>query len=539
MADKKKTPVEKQELTLEESKRLNATKIFVIVFAIVALLGIIASVVIAIVVNAGKKVKVFDYKNEDLSKYVYISDDVYKNFEVEVESEEAKEFDVLDAIAKLLCKHKIKPDKTPSNKPGITISAGDVANIYYRGYTLEGEVKTYFDGGCNFADAYTALEIGSGTFVPGFEYNLIGKNQDAYATMTKIKSGSYAPGDIISLTYSVFYADGTSKTAQSVMIDLSDPDLDKRWGEGFSAYFNSEGREIGTLFGGKNSSTSLSVNSTKGDGVDVYFDMTVSAAYRIDDSEKPRLVVESYFPESYQSADLAGKTGYFEVYILSVQDYEIHAFDETFITDTLKLSAEDLSEYEGASLVEKYKAKIVADINKSYEDEKNAAIEDAFWDIVIKGAEYKKLPESEVTSYYNSYLANIESSYESYSSYYASLDAFACEYMSLSSNADWRAELRKNAEDSVKQRLVFYYILDKEDIYPTDEEYKAIYDEIFNEHLQSYLDYYSITEDSSNYESMVETGKSVILAEYGEEYFEELVVYEYVMEKVVSWAVIK
>ena len=528
----------KEALTAEEKKRLDATKVFLLVFAIVAFIGITASIVIPIVnkMKNKKQSAFFDYMNEDLSEYLYVPAELYKDYEVTVNIDAVTDFYVENEIVKVLCANKVKPSKTPINKPNVTLSAGDVANIYYRGYTIEDGVKTYFDGGCNFNDTYTALEIGSATFIPGFEYNLIGKNQKDYATLNRVFNGYTEPGDIISLTYSAYYADGTSKTSQTVLIDLSDPKLDERWGVGFSEYFNDQqGKEIGKLFAGKNTGSTLEVqSSTKVEGTDVYYNMTVNAAYRISEGEK--LEVESYFPKSYADAGLAGKTAYFEVYISTAQDYEVPELDDKYVTETLKFSEETLASYEGETLVDKYKSYVKAELVKTYEENVKSAIEEGFWDKAIAGATYYQLPEVEVESYYQSYYDNINSMYASYSSYYSSLDAFARDYLGLGSNADWQATLRQNAETSVKQRLIFYYILRTENLFPSDAEYDAIYKVIFDEHLQSYLEYYNITEADENYNAKVETGRQVVLADYGEEYFYELVIYDYVIDKIVSWA---
>ena len=473
----------------------------------------------------------FGYLGLNLSEYLYLDESYYKPFKYDNIVPPVTDFDVENEIIRLLCEYKIIPSKPAVNVPNVTISVGDVANIYYRGYTVEDGVKNYFDGGCNFYYPCIALEIGSGTFIPGFEYNLIGKNQQDYATMTKVSEGKTQSGDVISFTYSVMYADGTSKSGATAIIDLSDPMIDEKWGDGFSAYLNMDGgREIGSKI-----QESLMVSSTKAShGTDIYFDMSINEVYRI--SEGERLVVEAYFPYNYGIEELNGKTAYFEVFIRTVQDYEVYEFDDSFIRERLKLSESDLAEYEGTTLAEKCRSYLKAMLEEEYNTELRNLFEDDFWNEILELAEFKKLPEGEVEDYYNQYVANIESAYQNYTSYYSSLDAFARAYLELGSNADWKATLRKDAEDSVKQRLIFYYIVDVENLNPTDAEYKELYDYIFEQHLQSYLEYYGITESSENYELKLETGKQIVLQEYGQEYFDELVLYDYVMEKIISWA---
>ena len=521
-----------------EKKKLGKKEILIIVFAAVAFLGIVLGIVLGIMYE---KKRNFDYTTADLSKYVTVDEKYYNGYKVNVNIPEITDLDVESQMLSLLCANKIIPEDPVYNIPGITVSVGDVANIYYRGYTMENGVKTYFDGGCNFADAYTALEIGSGKFIPGFESGLVNKNQHDYATLTRKESGVVKAGDLVSITYSLLSADGTSKRDQTVLIDLSDPTLDERWGEGFGAYFNNKKIDKDHVYAtGYSSNEALKVKTvSKEDGsakYDIYFDITINMACRVNDGDK--LVVEGYFPSDYATEDLRGKTGYYEVYIVSVKDYDVPELNDAFITDTLKVSAEELAKYEGENLVEKYKKHIKEELNAERNKNVEAAIEEAFWTQVIANAKFKKLPQSELDEYYNTAVSDLTSIFESgYGTYYNNdFDAFARAYFELSSTADWKEQVRKDAEDSVKQRLVFYYIVREANITPTDEEYNAIYEETFAEYLQDYLDYYKITEDLEDYETELAKAKEVVRESYGDLYWQELVIYEYAMDKIIAAA---
>ena len=527
------------QLDVEETKRLDSTRIFLIVFAAVALVGILTSLVFALIPTF-KKEKSLDYLKDDLTKYVVVPAELYNNYNVTVDIPTVSNKDVDYKILNLLCTHKITPDEPVTNLPGVTVGAGDIANIYYRGYTVdENGYKSYFDGGCNFNDSIYALEIGSGTFIPGFEYNLVGKNQKDYATMTKITSDNTQAGDIVYLTYSVYYADGQASLSKSALVDLSDPKLDEKWGEGFSAYFNTHaGKTIGEQFAtGKGDDNKLTVKTIKNtDGDDIYFDMSISTAFRISTDLEP-LVVEAYFPYNYGDEKLDGKTAYFEVYIKSVKDYGECEFNDEFITEKVKMTAEELAKYEGESLTAKYRAYVREQLEDEYKDDVRNVVEGEFWKTVIAGSTFYKLPEKEVQNAYNNYVAEIESTYASgYSNYYGSLDEFARAYLDLATGADWKATLREDAEYSLKQKLVFYTVIRAEKLLPNDEEYKALYDELFGEYLQEYLDYYGITEESDNYELKVETATKEILSTYGESYWRESVYYEFAIDAILDRA---
>ena len=139
--------------------------------------------------------------------------------------------------------------------------------------------------------------------------------------------------------------------------------------------------------------------------------------------------------------------------------------------------------------------------------------------------------KDDVEKEYNESIAEIQSQYANgYSSYYSSVDAFAIDYLGLESKADWKAEVRKNAEDAIKQKLAFYYIVREENLVPSDEEYDKIYNEIFEDHLKTYLDYYEITEDSEDYETKLEAAKTAIKSQFADSYWFELVIYDYAMD---------
>lgn len=520
-----------------EKKKLGKKEILIIVFAAVAFIGITLGIVLGILYENKRN---FDYNTSDLSKYISLDSKYYNGYKVEINIPEITDVDVDEEILKLLCANKIIPDGPVYNVPGVTISVGDEVNIYYRGYTMEDGVKTYFDTGCNFASSFATLEVGSGTFISGFETGLINKNQNDYATLTKRESGVVGENDLISVKYSVLYADGTSKRDQTVLLDLADTAIDDRWGEGFREYFIGKEIDPDTVIAtggtGINAALKVPTMSTSANAADKdsYFDITISLACSVSEGEK--LIVEGHFDNDYDDEKLRGKTGYFEVYIVSAKDYDVPELNDAFITDTLKVSAEDLAEYEGDNLVEKYKAKIKKDLNATRDEQISNTIEETFWKQAVANANFKKLPESELDKHVNSAISDLTSLFDSgYGTYYNNdFDAFARAYLELSSTGDWRAALRSDAEASVKQRLVFYYIIREANINPTEEEYNEIYNEVFAAHLQDYLDYYKITEDLEDYEEELANAKKVVRESYGDAYWRELVIYEYAMEKIIA-----
>lgn len=615
----KTNPATKPAPVVNEKKKKNGTEIFLIVFAIIAVLGIVASIVIGIIVSS-KKNKVFDYMKDDLSKYITVSGD-YKNFTVEVNTDPVEDIDIEHEILKAIYKNRNeKPEDGGKGFLNVPISAGDIATIYYRGYTLEDGKRVDFDGGCNFSGSPTQLGIGSGQFMTGFELGLIGKNPAEYSSLKIMNnSGKIGKDDkifivytkslndktttsvataivdlslgkdeidkkwgtlfyssiteadryygqefkfnvetdnggeiitmkayrttsenqLISVTYSAFMANGDVIQGKTALIDLSDPDLDSKYGSGFRQFFI-DGVPVGTkVVNEENKAKTLNteVETESGKGKNSYYDITVSKVYEVGD--KP-LTIEVCFTTDYHTEALRGKTAYFDVYVDSVIIYNAKYsspadIDDAFITETLKMTAEDLKDYEGESLVDKYRAKIRADLVETYENTKTQTINNALLQHYVKCATVKKFPDGEVQSIYDQYYSDIESQYAQYSAYYGSIDAFAREYLSLASNADWKAELKRIAEEAVTQKLVFYYIMRAENAVIPEEEFKKRFEERFNEVFEMYLGNVGCKPDKYDTQEKYEEERAkhyeTFSSYYGEDYFRDNITYEYAFEK--------
>ena len=126
-----------------------------------------------------------DLLKDDLSSYVEIDEKYYKGYTV------VSNINVLagNEIIKTLFKYR---SAEPVEGDGV-ISVGDAVNIFYKGYYMKGAEKVYFDGGSNIGQASYKLEIGSGGFIPGFEYNMIGKSVAEYSASAPMVIETYFP----------------------------------------------------------------------------------------------------------------------------------------------------------------------------------------------------------------------------------------------------------------------------------------------------------------------------------------------------------
>ena len=104
----------------------------------------------------------------NVSDYLKLTDDDYKNITVEVPAAQQATDEEVDAEIEMAFHYLEDYDDLVEKKTKGKVKVGDTVNIDYVG-TKDGEE---FDGGS--AEGYD-LEIGSGTFIDGFEDGLIGK----------------------------------------------------------------------------------------------------------------------------------------------------------------------------------------------------------------------------------------------------------------------------------------------------------------------------------------------------------------------------
>lgn len=429
-----------QESAPAEKKRLGKKEILIIVCAAVALVATVAGIIIGIAL--GKKddtpepSATFDLLADDLSEYIEIDSKYYKGYTAEINNKHI-DFLVENEIIKTLCTNKDK--ENPVEDGDGIISVGDVVFIFYNGYYLKGEEKVYFTGGSNVGKSSYELEIGSGGFIPGFEYNMIGKNPADY------------------------------------------------------------------------------------------------------DTDNP-MIIETYFPEQYHTAELAGKTAWFEVTVekntdgtYKMTEYNAPKLTDEFITETLLVTSDMLAGYEGETIVDKYRARERESYVKENGYDDDTLKEEAFWRSVMAGAVVKKYPESLLNSAYTSLIAQIEETYEGsiYALYYT-LDEFGKLYLGMTSG-DWRAEAENVAKEQVKQQLIFFHIMNVEGLKPSEEEYNAIFDEYLIEALEAEHIIPERYDDNAAYEAAKEKYKADIIAKNGEDYFKSMLYLQIGMNAILSY----
>lgn len=561
MSEKTKTQVkarEKKEIKLNVSKKNLA---IIISAAVVALIMVVGSIIF--VVNAIQNDTFFDYLKSDLSQYIEFTKD-FRNFELNIDIAEPRDIDIEVTKLNMLRGDKPTTAWVKESTANLVIKPGDVVYIWYRGYLVEddGEIIEV-DGMCNFSgDEPYALEIGSNSFVPGFELDLVGHRTGETAKFEKITSGSVESGTIayISYTKNTTKDNGdTEKTTGSVVrIDLSDTTLDDRYGEGFTEKLKSFA--IGTK-----SEFKLQLN-----GKEVsYTDFTVNFVTSCETAENSNIKANCYFPYDYSNnEDLRNEDAVFEVYIDKIDSYyeEMPEFDDEYLKKKIEdkkiaVTLEKLDEYEGETLVDKYDAYAKELMFKLYENEKESLIESAIWSYFSAISKVKKYPVSKVdekyysyaTDIYNLYLTNGGQIYNSYYGTYQTYDTFneyANAYVGINSYSEyyyygetaWKYEVYDMAREFVGERLVLYYVMRETGLTPSDSLLKSEMDKIKQEYVDEYIEQYLENEDKTKedyteaeYKEFCEARRNEILGYYGDDHFEERVYYSIVGESVTEW----
>lgn len=109
----------------------------------------------------------FDYFNADLSAYITVDPEIYKNLVLEID----KKHEITDELLDEYINDIVSGFPNIVEVKDRAIAEGDTVYIYYEGY-IDGEL---FEGGSNMdSDTPHELKIGSGAFIPGFEDDLIG-----------------------------------------------------------------------------------------------------------------------------------------------------------------------------------------------------------------------------------------------------------------------------------------------------------------------------------------------------------------------------
>lgn len=483
-----------------------------------------------------------DYLDTDLSEYLNFPAEKYKGLTFDLGLKKPTRDFAKFEITKLIYAYG-NPTAVENGQELTehTLGIGDAAYIYYRGYYLDengNQVAT--SGMSNFsgASAYKLI-IGSGNFISGFEYNLIGTSIENFAKFEKITTGTVSGDQVIYISYQRTMGN-QSDSASFVRIDLTAGNADSVYGLGFTEAVL--GKSIGQM---------LSFSAVH-NGATIEYEVKVEFVTECEKGATlPVKVVECYFPNDYGVEELKNKTAYFEVYVQYADDYTVDELDDEMVRTILSrstLTEEKLSEYEGENLPEKLESYILKGLLSDYETNKKTLLENAMWQAYLEGAEVIKYPEGNLAEIYNSYLADIKSQYTKNGGYfYTGYEVIACEsfgeyaelYLGITKGQTWQDALLEVAKGLVKERLIIYYVLQREDLITSEEmlreKIEEMKNEYLNEYIRQYLEYYEKSEEDyteEEFAALIESLANDLFSYYDTAYFKENACYGIFIEAV-------
>lgn len=536
---KKNNGSEKRLVSVAEERRKNEenlkrTKLFVRIFAIVALVAVVLTVFAVLGVNIYNGLTI-NYFEDDLSRYIYISRDDYSHFEGEVDIDEVDDRAVEHEILKMLFRYRTLDGKGGYNTTTQTVdgvkrflSAGDDVKIRY--------IEYYFDeNGVRInasakLDSYEICKIGQGVYPTGVELGLLGVDIDKVPPLVSTIDRPVALGDTVKLTYSAFYADG--KVAEEITEYVTvDPDVcDALYGEGFADYLI--GKNVGTFDEMFSDEKDQIFKATTEDGkTNSYFDFKLHNIYE----KGSPLTVEAVYSVDYDGASLAGRTVYYDIYIEGYQMYTVPTLDDGFIGEKLKLTMDDLKEYSGDSLTDRYRSYIKKTLENTAMESANEKISGIMWEHYLDKVEVRWLPEGSVMEYYNGFLDSFEADFASNSQVYGNFDSYMLTKLGLSEGDDWRAVIRERAEQSVVEEAIFYYIVRAEGYLPSAEKEAELIKEIRAEELEYIIETLGVKREDfdteEKYAERIKECEKMLDEVYDESYFKERAIHSYAYEK--------
>lgn len=196
------------------------------------------------------------------------------------------------------------------------------------------------------------------------------------------------------------------------------------------------------------------------------------------------------FPETYYSEDLAGQAVIFTVTLNSLSVEETPELTDEFVKENLSTEAET---------IEAYKAEVKAELQKTNDENYEANLRDAAWDVILESTTVKEYPEEAVTEYTDM----ITSEYQTMASYYGmEFDEFLDTYMGMDEDTFY-SEVEAIAQNQVKSDLVRDLLAENVKIDDSEKAYQEVY--------TRYAEYYSYTDVDTFLEDMESAGNKETL----------------------------
>lgn len=528
------------------SKRAKIT-ILCVALAVLLTAGIVLGIVLYLTNRP------FNYYKEDITKYITLDTEAYKDFAVELKLDAITEMSVDERINQLLNANK---SDTAQNgglaDRNVAIRVGDVVTLFYRGYYFnEKNERVEFDGGCNIQYkngkvSADTLTIGSGMFFSGFENDLIGKIPEEYTKLEPVLNGVIEEGDIVYVSIGSAVLPGNkSFQNKTVRIDLSDPNVEKDWGVGIKEFFI--GKELRQV----TKELALDLPETV-DGQSKVHYSSIKPMFLTKDESNP-IVVETYCSISHTEPTLAGKTLYFDVFVQGVVHYDTPTLTESFIRDTMKLTDEDLNKFEGADIFEKFRGYVREELMSGYytsgqyvtgyRDSYDSLLDEKIWDKLDELTKIIKIPKRAIQPVYEDYLDSLVADYEYYKDTYGytSVEQYICDAMGEATLEEADETIWYLSANAVKEKMVVFLIAKAEGLIDDEdaikEQAKKMFDEVMIYYVESvYAEQFKKYDTQEKYDAAYAELEASLREQYTDEYLAESAIYEMVFEKLRGYA---
>lgn len=458
----------------------------------------------------------FDYERTNLSKYISISRDDYFGLAVTIDKiPEIAQKDVDDYINEMRLYYS---ESTPQTD-GI-IAKNDTASVFYRGQVEVNGQWVDFVGGSNLGSSATSLVIGSGNFIDGFEDALEGR-EFTNSTLTTFTGKDKVVGKdglpIVFVSYSYKYVDENNKERKGTFLDRISLEKDAEGNYVETQRYSAALRDA--LLGDPNDEDEKNtIGTTLSGPYTESFDITGDLAAETVTltnvkitgivKEDVPFVFEVPFPAEYEpNPALAGKTAKWYVYVSALSRPTLPTVDYDFVNGKLGLTYADVLDYipEGtpvdstaqqkAAVVAAFPAYVKAYLEENRTRSLTEAVVDAYWKAVIDKVEVKAWPENLVEDATLMLKNQVTASFDQYVDQYgnesiATLEEYIVKYFGEDYFPNGEDSIDDGldtlAKEYIKQEMLYYYILDEENLKLTRKERTKGYEERVKQMLEYY-----------------------------------------------------
>lgn len=179
-------------------------------------------------------------------------------------------------------------------------------------------------------------------------------------------------------------------------------------------------------------------------------------------------VIEVQLPEDYYDGNLAGKNMSLEVLIKSKRVTIHPELTDEFVAE---LDAEEFD------TVDEMKAYYKDQLQTEKEDAADEKQVDDLWNTIVDSFEISSLPQDAVDAYIDAMVAESEANAELYGVTYLNI----LSYMGFATEAEYLEYCQTQAQQTVREDIVFYYIIQEEDISCTKKEAKLFAEENYQQ----------------------------------------------------------